>query len=213
MSALDRYRGLGGRYLVAAAVAIIALPVFVLAFGAPVWLGLLTSVAIFAVLGLFAAVRTPMINAERAGQGDVRPALRGNPAVKAAFSDALPALARLEKVVETTPKNLMRDRLARIAETGRKIVLEVEGEPARLPSVSRLLTYYLPRTADLAEAYVQSRAKGALAPQRQAAMDEVIAKLEDAFTHYESRLVDDDMRGVDMDIRLLNEALKEDLGR
>jgi 5-bromo-4-chloroindolyl phosphate hydrolysis protein len=154
-----------------------------------------------------------MINAEKMGQGQARPTIKGNPAVKAAFADALPALARLEKVIETTPKNQMRDRLERIALTGRKIIVEVEADPALLTAVSRLLTYYLPRTADLAEAYAQLREKGVEAPERRSAMEDVVGKLEDAFTHYESRLVDDDFKGVDVDIRLLNEALKEDLGR
>lgn len=213
MSALDRYRGLGGRYLVAAVAAIVALPVFVLGFGAPVWLGLLTAAAIFAVLALFAAVRTPMINANRQAAGLAKPTAKGAPAVRAAFSDALPALARLEGVIESTPKNQLRDRLERIAETGRTIIGEVEADPGRLSAVSRLLTYYLPRTADLAEAYAQLRERGVEAPERRAAMDDVLVKLEDAFVHYADRLVDDDMKGVDVDIRLLNEALREDLGR
>jgi hypothetical protein len=212
MSALDRYRGLGGRYVLAAAAAVIALPVFVLGFQAPVWLGLGAAVAIFAVLALFAAVRTPMINAKRQAAGLARPDAKGGPAVRAAFADALPALSRLERAIETTPKNQLRDRLERISETGRKIIIEVEEDPARVSAVSRLLTYYLPRTADLADAYVQLRERGVEAPARRAAMDAVLVKLEDAFLHYADRLVDDDMKGVDVDIRLLNEALKEDLG-
>lgn len=213
MSALDRYRGLGGRYLVAALAAVVALPVFVLAFNAPVWLALLTSMAIFAFLGLFAAVRTPLINAERTANGLSKPAIKGGPAVKAALTEALPALARVEGVVETTPKNVMRDRLERIAETGRKIILEVEEDPSRLSAVSRLLTYYLPRTADLADSYAQLRLLGVEAPERRHAMEAVVEKLETAFLHYADQLIDNDMKGVDVDIRLLNEALKEDLGR
>lgn len=214
MSALDRYRGLGGRYAVAAIAAVVAMPVFVLGFQAPVWLALLTSLAIFAVLGLFAAVRTPMLNAEQTAKGSPpAQAIKGGPAVKAAFADALPALARIERVVETTPKNSVRDRFERIAETGRAIIVDVEEDPGHLAAVSRLLTYYLPRTADLADAYTQLREKNADAGPRRAAMDDVLIKLEDAFVHYADRLVDDDMKGVDIDIRLLNEALKEDLGR
>lgn len=213
MSALDRYRGLGGRYLIAAGVAIVAMPVMVLAFGVPPLAAFAVSVAIFALMGLFAAVRTPMINAEKTAAGLNKPSGKGNPAVKAAFAEALPALARVEKVIETTPKNQMRDRLERIAETGRKIIVEVEEDESRLGAVSRLLTYYLPRTADMADAYAELRVRGAEAPERRAAMEDVLQKLEDAFLHYADRLVDDDMKGVDVDIRLLNEALKEDLGR
>jgi 5-bromo-4-chloroindolyl phosphate hydrolysis protein len=214
MSALDRYRGLAGRYVIAALAAVVALPVFVLAFQAPVWLALLTSAAIFAVLGLFAAVRTPLINAERTAKG-INPPMpgKGGPAMKAAFGEALPALARIEKVIDETPKNQLRDRLERISETGRKIILEVEEDPARLGAVTRLLTYYLPRTADLSEAYAELRAREIDAPERRAAMEDVAEKLEHAFVHYAERLVDNDMRGVDMDIKLLNEALREDLGR
>lgn len=214
MSVLDRYRGLTGRYLLAAGISVVTLPVFVLGFGAPVWLGLLTSGAVFAVLALFAAVRTPMINAERGAAGQATPAPRGaSPAVKAAFDEAIPALVRIEQVIARTPKNQLRDRLQRIVETGRAIILEVEEDSTRVSAVARLLTYYLPRTADIATAYEQLRERGDAAPDRRAAIEDVVEKLEDAFVHYADRLADDDMKGVDVDIRLLNESLKEDLGR
>ena len=41
----------------------------------------------------------------------------------------------------------------------------------------------------------------------------MIVKLEDAFVHYADSLADDELGTLDVDLRLIQASLKEDLGR
>ena len=84
---------------------------------------------------------------------------------------------------------------------------------ARLAAVQRLLTYYLPRTAEIAAAYLDLRSRKAPDAERLAAIQDVLAKMEAAFQHFAGKLADDDLRGLDADLKLIDAALKEDLGR
>jgi hypothetical protein len=205
-------RGVIAGYLVAAGVAAVALPVFVLGFGAPVWMGAIAAVAIFIGGALFAATNPrkalppgAQASARRIGQGQ-------RAVIEAVMADARPALAQITAIVDSTPKNAIRDRLEKIAELGAKVLDEVDARPERVASVQRLLTYYLPRTADIAKAYGELRLREAADPARYASIEAVLAKTETAFVQFKQQMLDEDMRGLDADLELIDQALKEDLG-
>ncbi len=203
-------RGVIAGYLVAAGVAAVALPVFVLGFGAPVWIGAVAAGAIFVGGALFAATNPRKAlpagtDSRRIGQGQ-------RAVIDAVMADARPALAQITAIVDSTPKNAIRDRLEKIAELGAKVLDEVDARPERVSSVQRLLTYYLPRTADIAKAYGELRLREAADPARYASIEAVLAKTEAAFVQFKQQMLDEDMRGLDADLELIDEALKEDLG-
>jgi hypothetical protein len=199
-------RGLAGRYLLALAAAAIVMPIFVLVLRTPVWAGLAGALFVFVGLALFAvtaAPGAPRVRVQSAGRQRV---------LDAVVNDAGPALDRVEAVIEALPRNAVRDRLDRIAEVATRVLKEIEAEPARLASAQRLLTYYLPRTAEIAEGYLELRKRNAASAERVAAIEEVLAKTEQACVHFAQRVVDDDMRSLDAEIKLVKDALKEDLG-
>lgn len=202
-------RGLGVRYLLALLAAGVVLPVLVLALAQPLWVGILAAAIVFVGLALFAAVQRPSgapVRAQRLAQGQ-------RAVLDAVMADARPALDTLMQVIADTPKNAVRDRLEAIAVIASDVVAAVEAEPERLGAVQRLLTYYLPRTAELATAYADLRARRAPDSERLAAIQDVLAKMEAAFAHFAGKLADDDLRSLDADLKLIDAALKEDLGR
>ena len=89
------------------------------------------------------------------------------------------------------------------------IINGVSAQPEKLPAVLRFFTYYLPSTADL----VQDRIK--LAPhagsQRLAEIDKTLVRLVEAFAGFEAAVRAPDLVSVDLDVELLEQALKADL--
>lgn len=200
--------GLGQRYLLAAAAAILAMPILVLGLNAPVWAGLIAAAAIFFALALYAAVQP-----ERPKAAGLNAMPRGeHRAARAALADARPALGRLDAVVDQLPKSQARERLQRLAAAARQVLEEVAEEPRKLAPAQRLLTYYLPRAAEFAEAHLELRQKGLDDTARAVAVEEVLQKLEQAFARFTEELVDFDMASLDAELRLVRAALKDDLG-
>lgn len=195
-----------GRFLLAGVSAATLLPTLVLGLHAPLWLGLLGAGAAFAGVSLLAAPRRPFdgVDPARIGEGQIAVA-------RAALSEAMPALDRLEAASKEIEDKGMRARTIAVAKIGREVVKDLEEQPRALPSVQRLLTYYLPRAAELAEAYhhMEERRVGA---DRRTSVADVFAKLEAAFTHFRDQIADQDLRALDIDIRLVDEALQEDIG-
>lgn len=185
--------------------AVLTLPVLVLGLGAPVWGGLLGALAAGAAA---ASVGTVIRRASPAGRIEAA----GRNAVEAVLAEAEPALDRLRDAAPSLPKGIVRTRAERIATTARTLIEDVQAEPARLSTVQRLLTYYLPSAAGIAEGYRVLEAQGSVRPDRLSAMEAVLAKLEDAFRQGAQRLMDEDLRLLDGEIRLIEEALREDLG-
>jgi hypothetical protein len=88
----------------------------------------------------------------------------------------------------------------------------IERDPMRLDRVRRLLTYYLPRAADLAAAYAALEQSLAPDAARMAATAELIDRLDVAFTRYAANLQDADLDTLDIELKLLKRSLDEDLG-
>jgi len=201
-------RGLGLRYAGAAVAALIVLPVMTFVLRQPLLLALAVAALAFVLLALFAAVRPPPRRspAMRLAQGQ-------RAVLDAVMADARPARAALARAIDETPKNAIRDRLEKIRIIADDVIAQVDAEPERLGSVQRLLTYYLPRTAELAAAYEELRQRKAPGGERLRAIEDVLVKMEGAFAHFAGKLEDDDMRSLDADLKLIDAALREDLGR
>jgi len=186
------------------ALALLLLPLAVLAFRAPIWLGLAAALLVF-----LAALVTAPAPPRPARKALPPPAANG---FAAAWGEAEPALARLQAVAGEIGREPVRVQVRRIAATGRAVLEELEREPAKLGLVQRLLTYYPPRAAEIAEAYVRLEAEGLVKPERVEALEAVLGRLAEAAAGFAQRLVDAELRALDTEVALLEAALKEDLG-
>lgn len=190
-------------YILGATLAALALPALVLGLSAPLWLGLGAAVAILA--GAVALAQTARLRTRA-------PALPGglSPA-RAALVEAATALSRLDAAAPAIHASAPRAYAQQIAQAAHTIVGAVEADPAVLAEMQRVLTYYLPRAATIVESYGVLEARGG-DDARLARIEALLAKLDSAFHHYADRLPEQALHLLDVEIRLVDAALRDDLG-
>jgi hypothetical protein len=130
-----------------------------------------------------------------------------SPLYRQLIAEAEPARARLEaaaSVADAQLGNILRNMVARVKE----VASGLEADPSRVSDVQRLFTYYLPATADLLSA------RGALVTngdaERLAEIDTMIGKLGLAYDDFAARLTGHDARSLEIDLRLLDQALDQE---
>ena len=118
----------------------------------------------------------------------------------------------MEAAAKAIQARTVVDCVRHLASVARGIFAAVEKDPLRVDRVRRFLTYYLPRAAEMAEAYQSlERDQGAEA-MRFDATREIIDRLDVAFTDYAAHLRDADLDKLDIELKLLKRSLDEDLG-
>ncbi|OEO32859.1 5-bromo-4-chloroindolyl phosphate hydrolase [Devosia insulae DS-56] len=120
---------------------------------------------------------------------------------------------QLELAAEAIDDPEVRLRARHLAEISADVVGKVEANPASATAVRRFLSYYLPRAAEIADGYRLLEQKRNPDTQRLTEINAVMIKLEDAFVHYADGLVDAELGTLDVDLKLIQASLKEDLGR
>jgi 5-bromo-4-chloroindolyl phosphate hydrolysis protein len=128
------------------------------------------------------------------------------------LTDAAPAVDRLHAVASGIEDPGVEARVRRLATMAEDVVAKVEANPASVSSVKRFLGYYLPRAADIAEGYAAIEEKHNPDPARLGEIATVIGKLETAFAHYADSLVESELGTLDIDMKLIQASLKEDIG-
>ena len=98
------------------------------------------------------------------------------------LTDAEPLAIRLEVAVSTIRTQKVAERVRHLARISREIFAGVEEDPLRVDRVRRFLTYYLPRAADLAEAYAVLEKSGNRDTTRLVATSDLIDRLDTAFS-------------------------------
>ena len=191
-------------YILGAALAALVLPALVLGLSAPLWLGVMAALLIVAGAIVAARLRRRRETLALAPPGRRLPA-------RAALADAHVALAHLDASAHAIHARDTRRHAQRIADAARVIVHGVDADPAALAAMQRVLTYYLPRAAAIVESYRVLEGHGG-DPARLRRIEAILAKLDAAFHHYADRLADDALRLLDVEIRLVDAALKDDLG-
>lgn len=101
---------------------------------------------------------------------------------------------------------LVLDALVRHALT---ILDTVASHPEKVNPILRFFTYYLPATADLVSDRLKLEAHAGQA--RLAEIDNTLGRLQEAFASFERAVVEPDLASVDLDMELLDRALKDDL--
>lgn len=197
--------GLG--WIVGGAVAAVLLPVLSLNLGMPFWIAGLVS--LLAGGGLVAVLAPrPMfsrLDASGAARGKIEFA-------RELLTEAEPHVGRMEAAADEMRSRKVADRVRHLVRTARGIFAAIEKDPLRVDPVRRFLTYYLPRAADLAEAYAALERSATPDPARLASAGELIDRLDGAFTQYATDLQDADLEKLDIEVKLLKSSLDEDIG-
>lgn len=192
-----------------AAFAIAGGVLLVLVAGLPIWLAAgIGAMAFwfFSKKGDKAREGAPRIDAARIARSR-------DAATRKVLDEATVELKRLLTAGRAMEDSAARGAVGRLGRTASDVVREIEAEPGKLMRAQRLLTYYLPRAADIAEAYAELERQRTPDLDRQKRTHDMLIKLEDAFQHYADTLKSEDMADLDVDLRLLESALKRDLER
>ncbi|WP_027057316.1 5-bromo-4-chloroindolyl phosphate hydrolysis family protein [Mesorhizobium loti] len=129
------------------------------------------------------------------------------------LAQAQPAADRLAATARTISDKDMAAKVKNLSDIAADVITRVEAKPESAPAVRRFLTYYVPQAAEVSEGYAALAARRAPNQARLANIGAVITKLQDAFTHYADSLADSELGTLDVDLRLIQESLKEDIGR
>lgn len=131
--------------------------------------------------------------------------------VRKVLEDAGLSLTRLETAAADIKAPKIKAATRHLVQTARSIIAGVEKEPDRLSSVQRFLTYYLPSAGDVTASYAVMEKQNNPDPERVRKTEAVIGKLDDAFAHYVDSLHESDLSNLDVDLRLIENAVKDDL--
>ncbi|GLS23667.1 hypothetical protein GCM10007874_66880 [Labrys miyagiensis] len=197
----------GGNHLIAGLAAALALPAGVFALNLP----FLVVIAIAAVLyaGL-ALVLAPRSTAERVNLGEVGRAQAE--LVGSLVEEGEATVARLKEAARALRAGSTGKTVAHLAETAQGILDRLVAEPDKLSAVRRFLTYYLPRSAEIAEGLGVVEKQRSADPARQAEIETILGKLDQAFSFYADSLSQVQLDTLDVELKLMSRALAEDLG-
>jgi hypothetical protein len=105
----------------------------------------------------------------------------------------------------------MRGQITALATTGDKVLKDVREDPSKAMAVRRLLTFYLPTAASLAEGWRALEERRTPAPDRALQTRQTMMALNEAFSQFADNLSAPQMQTLDLDLKVLNDALKNDL--
>jgi 5-bromo-4-chloroindolyl phosphate hydrolysis protein len=194
-------------WIIGGVVAAIAVPLLAIGAGMPFWLACIIGVAAGGGTVAVLAPRAtfPLLDASGAARGKVAFA-------RELLTEATPQAARLEAAASAIRERKVSECVRHLAVVARRIFAGIEKDPLRLDRVRRFLTYYLPRAAEITEAYAELERSEAPDPQRLASTRALLDRLDTAFTRYAASLQDADLDKLDIELKLLKSALDEDLG-
>ncbi|QOZ22893.1 5-bromo-4-chloroindolyl phosphate hydrolysis family protein [Bradyrhizobium sp. CCBAU 51753] len=197
----------GMNWIAGGAGAAVLLPLLAVGVGMPFWAaGLISVVAGGGVVALLAPRKMfEGLDNSGAARGKIEFA-------RELLTGAEPLAIRLEVAVSTIQTKKVAERVRHLARTSREIFAGIEEDPLRVDRVRRFLTYYLPRAADLAEAYAVLEKSGNRDTTRLVSTSDLIDRLDTAFTHYATNLQEADLDNLDIELKLLKSSLDEDLG-
>jgi 5-bromo-4-chloroindolyl phosphate hydrolysis protein len=127
------------------------------------------------------------------------------------LTEADPFVERLESASKGIRAKTVAGRVRHLATVARGIFEAIEKDPLRIDRVRRFLTYYLPRAAEMAEAYQSLEASPRVEAARLTATGEIIDRLDAAFTEYAANLHLAELDKLDIELKLLKRSLDEDL--
>jgi hypothetical protein len=183
-------------------------PVATFVFGLPWWASLPGAVLVFLGIRQVAQPR-------RLFEGfDFDEADRASLALaREVLSDAQAELKRLHDLAGDIATVAVRQRLDHLHLIAEGVVREIEQRPRKVNHVRRLLTYYLPAAGRLAYGFRLLERSNAPDRLRVAAIAEMIDRLDQLFGRYADRLSEEEVEGLDVELRLLENSIRDEQGR
>jgi 5-bromo-4-chloroindolyl phosphate hydrolysis protein len=180
-------------------------PVATFGFGLPLWVSLPAAVLIFVGIRLAIAPRR-LFEGFDFGEAD-RASIE---LARGILSGAQRELDRLKALAQETSTIAVRNNLDHLYAVAARVVAEVEQKPRRVNNVRRLLTYYLPAAVRLAAGY--HVLEGSITPDRERvqATAEMIGRLDEVFGRYADRLSEEEVEGLDVELRLLENSIRDE---
>jgi hypothetical protein len=199
---LPASRDTGTADLIAGAVGGLFAPVATFWIGIPFWLSVPLAVLAFFGVRLVLAPRQ-LFEGFRFQEADQASLALAREVLEQAYTD-LGALAEAAAAVKDEG---VRNRLMHLHGIAGKVIAEVEQKPRRINYVRRLLTYYLPGAVRLATGY--RTLEGRLTPNRERvlAAERMIGQLDGVFTTYADKLTEQEVEGLDLEIKLLESEI------
>jgi 5-bromo-4-chloroindolyl phosphate hydrolysis protein len=185
----------------------VLLPLLAIGVAMPFWIACIISVLAGAgVVAMLAPKRLfERLDASGAARGKIEFA-------RELLTDAEPLAARMAAAATSIRAPKVAERVRHLVSMAHDIFAAIEKDPLRVDRVRRFLTYYLPRAAEIAEAYGSLERSPAPDSARIAATGELIDRLDVAFTRYAASLQDADLDKLDIELKLLKSSLDDDLG-
>jgi hypothetical protein len=125
--------------------------------------------------------------------------------------DGQAALERMKKALAQIKDPAVRGQVDSLARTGQKVVTDIRADASRAMAVRRLLTFYLPNAASIAEGWVALEGRATPSPERMAQTGATLRALNEAFAKFSDDMVEPQMQTLDIDLKVVNDALKADL--
>jgi 5-bromo-4-chloroindolyl phosphate hydrolysis protein len=132
-------------------------------------------------------------------------------AARQILSEALGDVDRLAAAGTRIKAPEVKQQITHLSGLFHATIDEVTREPERLTSVRRLLTFYAPKAADIAEAYQAIERSPRPDAERLQRAGESLRKLDEAWAHFADRLAEPDRTDLDIELNLLDQSLKTDL--
>lgn len=118
---------------------------------------------------------------------------------------------RLRGLAREMPGQEMTERLSHLADTGARILAHIGQNPRKAPSVGRFISYYLPQTVRIAEGYLIVHGHARPDPSRLRELSSVVDRLDIVFDQYAETLVESELSALDVQLRLIDASLKQDI--
>jgi 5-bromo-4-chloroindolyl phosphate hydrolysis protein len=191
--------------LLAALAAAAVMPAAAIGLHLPLWLDLGLSGGTFA--GGFLLLRSGKQETLDADElADAR-----NQTGRGLIPDAAASLDRMKKALTQIKDPAVRGQVDGLVRTGTKVLGDVRTDPSRAMAVRRLLTFYLPNAASIAEGWVALEGRATPSPERMAQTGATLRTLNEAFAKFSDDMVEPQMQTLDIDLKVVNDALKSDL--
>ncbi|MBR1089706.1 5-bromo-4-chloroindolyl phosphate hydrolysis family protein [Bradyrhizobium manausense] len=197
--------GLG--WIAGGTAAAVLLPSLAIGLAMPFWIALAISAAAGVGIGVALAPRNRFAALEASGiaRGKIEFA-------NELLAEAEPLAERMEYTASAIRSRAVADRIRHLVQIARDIFAAIESDPLRLDRVRRFLTYYLPRAAEIADAYRALEKSAVPDTARLTATGDMIERLDGAFTRYAANLRDADLDKLDIELKLLKSSLDDDIG-
>ena len=196
-----------GNHIAAGLVAAVALPLGVFVFGLPLLIALPAVAVLYAGVALALAPRRrgDRIDASKIGraQADVARELIG---------EGESTVGKLQAAARQLRSPKHRQVVDGLAESAQTTLDRLAAAPEKLSAVRRFLSYYLPRSAEIAEGLVTLERQAAPDPRRRDGVEATLGRLGQAFAFYADNLDRADLQNLDAELKLIDRALAEDVG-